>query len=168
MTPFLWTCVIGSWPVCCHGNVSVRPADEKAVSQLRELQVKLEDFERVKLIGRGAYGEVQLVRCFCLWSVDKRLNKCVTVHWLLLIWNHAAAAVQFDRQMFMNSAICTKTPEMWTTRGSNNLWIYQHIKYVTSASYFGIWNIIAIFLLIMTNLSDWVLKEMIGASSNSF
>ncbi|XP_056150984.1 rho-associated protein kinase 2-like [Lampris incognitus] len=35
---------------------------EKAVDQLRELQVKLEDFDRVKLIGRGAYGEVQLVR----------------------------------------------------------------------------------------------------------
>uniref|UniRef100_A0A3B4AUZ9 non-specific serine/threonine protein kinase n=1 Tax=Periophthalmus magnuspinnatus TaxID=409849 RepID=A0A3B4AUZ9_9GOBI len=35
---------------------------EKAVSQLRELHVKLEDFEKVKLIGRGAYGEVQLVR----------------------------------------------------------------------------------------------------------
>lgn len=42
------------------------PTDEKAVSQLRELQVKLEDFEKVKLIGRGAYGEVQLVRPFCL------------------------------------------------------------------------------------------------------
>ncbi|XP_028997048.1 rho-associated protein kinase 1-like isoform X2 [Betta splendens] len=35
---------------------------EKVVSQLRELQVKLDDFEKVKLIGRGAYGEVQLVR----------------------------------------------------------------------------------------------------------
>ncbi|XP_068432989.1 rho-associated protein kinase 2-like isoform X2 [Clinocottus analis] len=35
---------------------------EKTVGQLRELQVKLEDFEKVKLIGRGAYGEVQLVR----------------------------------------------------------------------------------------------------------
>ncbi|XP_028252576.1 rho-associated protein kinase 2-like isoform X3 [Parambassis ranga] len=35
---------------------------EKTVSQLRELQVKLEDFEKVKLIGRGAYGAVQLVR----------------------------------------------------------------------------------------------------------
>ncbi|XP_046905779.1 rho-associated protein kinase 2-like isoform X2 [Hypomesus transpacificus] len=35
---------------------------EKVVGRLRELQVKLEDFERVKLIGRGAYGEVQLVR----------------------------------------------------------------------------------------------------------
>lgn len=32
------------------------------MGQLRELQVKLEDFDRVKLIGRGAYGEVQLVR----------------------------------------------------------------------------------------------------------
>lgn len=45
-----------------RANVCVRPADEKTVSQLRELQVKLEDFEKVKLIGRGAYGEVQLVR----------------------------------------------------------------------------------------------------------
>ena len=48
----------------CYGVVCVHPTDEKAVSQLRELQVKLEDFEKVKLIGRGAYGEVQLVRCF--------------------------------------------------------------------------------------------------------
>lgn len=37
------------------------PPDEKAARQLRELQVKLDDFERVKLIGRGAYGEVRLV-----------------------------------------------------------------------------------------------------------
>uniref|UniRef100_A0AAQ4RWN2 Rho-associated protein kinase n=1 Tax=Gasterosteus aculeatus aculeatus TaxID=481459 RepID=A0AAQ4RWN2_GASAC len=36
---------------------------EKTVSQLRELQVKLEDFEKVKLIGRGAFGEVQLLCC---------------------------------------------------------------------------------------------------------
>uniref|UniRef100_A0A3B3D5G9 non-specific serine/threonine protein kinase n=1 Tax=Oryzias melastigma TaxID=30732 RepID=A0A3B3D5G9_ORYME len=35
---------------------------EKVVSQLQDLQVKLDDFEKVKLIGRGAFGEVQLVR----------------------------------------------------------------------------------------------------------
>ncbi|XP_030627012.1 rho-associated protein kinase 2 [Chanos chanos] len=35
---------------------------EKAVGHLRELQVRLEDFERVKVIGRGAFGKVQLVR----------------------------------------------------------------------------------------------------------
>uniref|UniRef100_A0A8C1ERP6 non-specific serine/threonine protein kinase n=1 Tax=Cyprinus carpio carpio TaxID=630221 RepID=A0A8C1ERP6_CYPCA len=35
---------------------------EKSVSCLRELQVKLDDFDRVKLIGRGAFGAVQLVR----------------------------------------------------------------------------------------------------------
>uniref|UniRef100_A0A673K5E2 non-specific serine/threonine protein kinase n=1 Tax=Sinocyclocheilus rhinocerous TaxID=307959 RepID=A0A673K5E2_9TELE len=35
---------------------------EKDVSCLRELQVKLDDFDRVKLIGRGAFGAVQLVR----------------------------------------------------------------------------------------------------------
>uniref|UniRef100_A0A8D3C3Q9 Rho-associated protein kinase 2 n=1 Tax=Scophthalmus maximus TaxID=52904 RepID=A0A8D3C3Q9_SCOMX len=50
---------------------------EKAVSQLRELQVKLEDFEKVKLIGRGAYGEVQLVRHKASHKVYamKQLNK---------------------------------------------------------------------------------------------
>ncbi|XP_058610859.1 rho-associated protein kinase 2b isoform X2 [Onychostoma macrolepis] len=35
---------------------------EKSVGHLRELQVKLDDFDRVKLIGRGAFGAVQLVR----------------------------------------------------------------------------------------------------------
>ncbi|KAM9840333.1 rho-associated protein kinase 2-like isoform 2-T2 [Aulostomus maculatus] len=50
---------------------------ERAVSQLRELQVKLEDFEKVKLIGRGAFGEVQLVRHKASKNVYamKQLNK---------------------------------------------------------------------------------------------
>lgn len=70
------------------------PADEKAVSQLRELQVKLEDFEKVKLIGRGAYGEVQLVRCF---SVCKEsMSECfISSLALFFFLNYAAAAVQF-------------------------------------------------------------------------
>ncbi|CAB1340527.1 unnamed protein product [Coregonus sp. 'balchen'] len=36
---------------------------EKAMVKMRDLQVKLEDFDRVKMIGRGAYGEVQLLCC---------------------------------------------------------------------------------------------------------
>ncbi|GAA6106521.1 rho-associated protein kinase 2-like isoform X1 [Tachysurus ichikawai] len=35
---------------------------EKAVNRLRELQVRPDDFDRIKLIGKGAYGAVQLVR----------------------------------------------------------------------------------------------------------
>ncbi|XP_076872449.1 rho-associated protein kinase 2-like isoform X5 [Brachyhypopomus gauderio] len=35
---------------------------EKAIGNLRELQVRLDDFDRIKLIGKGAYGAVQLVR----------------------------------------------------------------------------------------------------------
>ncbi|XP_056094634.1 rho-associated protein kinase 2 isoform X2 [Rhinichthys klamathensis goyatoka] len=35
---------------------------EKVMGQTRELQMKPEDFDRVKVIGRGAFGEVQLVR----------------------------------------------------------------------------------------------------------
>ncbi|KAG7281263.1 hypothetical protein CRUP_019788 [Coryphaenoides rupestris] len=36
--------------------------NEKVIERLRDLQMKMEDFERVKVIGRGAFGEVQLVR----------------------------------------------------------------------------------------------------------
>uniref|UniRef100_A0A8C4I523 Rho-associated protein kinase 2 n=1 Tax=Dicentrarchus labrax TaxID=13489 RepID=A0A8C4I523_DICLA len=35
---------------------------EKVIGQTRDLQMKSEDFDRVKVIGRGAFGEVQLVR----------------------------------------------------------------------------------------------------------
>uniref|UniRef100_A0AAY5ELT0 non-specific serine/threonine protein kinase n=1 Tax=Electrophorus electricus TaxID=8005 RepID=A0AAY5ELT0_ELEEL len=35
---------------------------DKAMDDIRELQMKPEDFEKVKVIGRGAFGEVQLVR----------------------------------------------------------------------------------------------------------
>uniref|UniRef100_A0A673CQB1 non-specific serine/threonine protein kinase n=1 Tax=Sphaeramia orbicularis TaxID=375764 RepID=A0A673CQB1_9TELE len=47
------------------------------MTQLRDLQVKLDDFDKVKLIGRGAYGEVQLVRHKASQKVYamKQLNK---------------------------------------------------------------------------------------------
>uniref|UniRef100_A0A8C4PX64 non-specific serine/threonine protein kinase n=1 Tax=Eptatretus burgeri TaxID=7764 RepID=A0A8C4PX64_EPTBU len=35
---------------------------EKAVMNVRELRMKVEDYESLKIIGRGAFGEVQLVR----------------------------------------------------------------------------------------------------------
>lgn len=35
--------------------------DEKVMGTIREYQMKSEDFDRVKVIGRGAFGEVQLV-----------------------------------------------------------------------------------------------------------
>uniref|UniRef100_A0A1A8GU87 Rho-associated protein kinase n=1 Tax=Nothobranchius korthausae TaxID=1143690 RepID=A0A1A8GU87_9TELE len=35
---------------------------ENVIGELRDLQMKSEDFEKVKIIGRGAFGEVQLVR----------------------------------------------------------------------------------------------------------
>uniref|UniRef100_A0A8C5GV36 Rho-associated protein kinase 2 n=1 Tax=Gouania willdenowi TaxID=441366 RepID=A0A8C5GV36_GOUWI len=35
---------------------------EKVIGQIQDLQMKSEDFDRVKVIGRGAFGEVQLVR----------------------------------------------------------------------------------------------------------
>uniref|UniRef100_A0AAY4D1W1 non-specific serine/threonine protein kinase n=1 Tax=Denticeps clupeoides TaxID=299321 RepID=A0AAY4D1W1_9TELE len=48
---------------------------EKSIGKLRELQVKLEDFERLKLIGRGAYGQVQLVRHTRKVYAMKKLSK---------------------------------------------------------------------------------------------
>lgn len=40
-------------------------SDEKVIGQTRDLQMKSEDFDRVKVIGRGAFGEVQLVSIGC-------------------------------------------------------------------------------------------------------
>lgn len=39
--------------------------DETVMGRIRELQMKPEDFDRVKVIGRGAFGEVQLVSRTC-------------------------------------------------------------------------------------------------------
>ena len=36
-------------------------SDEAVIGQVRDLQMKSDDFDRVKVIGRGAFGEVQLV-----------------------------------------------------------------------------------------------------------
>lgn len=36
--------------------------DKDTVSKIRDLRMKAEDYEVVKVIGRGAFGEVQLVR----------------------------------------------------------------------------------------------------------
>lgn len=33
---------------------------------MRDLRMKAEDYEVVKVIGRGAFGEVQLVSCVCV------------------------------------------------------------------------------------------------------
>lgn len=40
--------------------------DEKIVKKIRGLQMKAEDYDVVKVIGRGAFGEVQLVRKCCV------------------------------------------------------------------------------------------------------
>ena len=35
--------------------------DERAVDYVKKCRLKVEDFEMLKVIGRGAFGEVQLV-----------------------------------------------------------------------------------------------------------
>lgn len=37
-------------------------SDKETISKIRDLRMKAEDYEVVKVIGRGAFGEVQLVR----------------------------------------------------------------------------------------------------------
>lgn len=51
--------------------------DEKVITQTRDLQMKSEDFDRVKVIGRGAFGEVQLVRIILALSRRFLLRHCV-------------------------------------------------------------------------------------------
>lgn len=60
---FVKTTVALQWSLC--SKMPVFPTlfpDEKVIEQTRHLQMKSEDFEKVKIIGRGAFGEVQLVR----------------------------------------------------------------------------------------------------------
>lgn len=38
------------------------PPDKETINKIRDLRMKAEDYEVVKVIGRGAFGEVQLVR----------------------------------------------------------------------------------------------------------
>lgn len=55
--------------------------DEKVIEGIRDLQMKMEDFERVKVIGRGAFGEVQLVRIVAfvlIWLFLLEGNWCNT------------------------------------------------------------------------------------------
>lgn len=40
-------------------------ADKDTISKIRDLRMKAEDYEVVKVIGRGAFGEVQLVSVQC-------------------------------------------------------------------------------------------------------
>lgn len=40
------------------------PSDKDTISKIRDLRMKAEDYEVVKVIGRGAFGEVQLVSTF--------------------------------------------------------------------------------------------------------
>lgn len=49
-------------------NVIFFIADEKIVKKIRGLQMKAEDYDVVKVIGRGAFGEVQLVRKYLFSS----------------------------------------------------------------------------------------------------
>lgn len=50
--------------VCMCFNCSFSmlvPTDKETIGKIRDLRMKAEDYEMVKVIGRGAFGEVQLV-----------------------------------------------------------------------------------------------------------
>lgn len=54
--------------ITSRGDIFI--VDEKIVKKIRGLQMKAEDYDVVKVIGRGAFGEVQLVRkCFVLFII---------------------------------------------------------------------------------------------------
>lgn len=44
------------------------PPDKETINKIRDLRMKAEDYEVVKVIGRGAFGEVQLVRLYLIDS----------------------------------------------------------------------------------------------------
>lgn len=44
--------------------------DKDTVNKMRDLRMKAEDYEVVKVIGRGAFGEVQLVSCISVCTFE--------------------------------------------------------------------------------------------------
>lgn len=55
--------------------------DKDTVNKMRDLRMKAEDYEVVKVIGRGAFGEVQLVS-----SVSVHLNAFCSIYWCIYFW----------------------------------------------------------------------------------
>lgn len=57
--------------------------DKETINKIRDLRMKAEDYEVVKVIGRGAFGEVQLVRkaycytVFLIMSIKLCISKVV-------------------------------------------------------------------------------------------
>lgn len=45
-----------------RSNIFLFFLDKETIGKIRDLRMKAEDYEVVKVIGRGAFGEVQLVR----------------------------------------------------------------------------------------------------------
>jgi hypothetical protein len=57
--------------------------------------MKVDDFSLIKVIGRGAFGEVQLVRCDLLcWLFVSAWE--VGVFWLCVSWNSSVSKVNGD------------------------------------------------------------------------
>lgn len=61
--------------------------DKDTVNKMRDLRMKAEDYEVVKVIGRGAFGEVQLVS-----SVAVRLNVFCSICWCICFWMQSSEA----------------------------------------------------------------------------
>ena len=57
----------------CDGDVSVAVGvvDEDSVKTIASSRLTPTDFQLLKVIGRGAYGEVKLVSCLHLWLFPK-------------------------------------------------------------------------------------------------
>lgn len=61
-----------------HHSLLVFFPDKETISNIRDLRMKAVDYEVVKVIGRGAFGEVQLVRIpFCVSCV---VNNTVSIN----------------------------------------------------------------------------------------
>lgn len=75
----------------CTVMLSLKLLDEKVVENIRGLQMKAEDYDVVKVIGRGAFGEVQLVRIYSPYKTFEfaykfNLFEIPGIVWLTLLY----------------------------------------------------------------------------------
>ncbi|KPP68001.1 rho-associated protein kinase 2-like [Scleropages formosus] len=108
---FSWCVALCHSCHCIHvtpppfGPAAFISTDEKVMGHVRELQMKSEDFEKVKVIGRGAFGEVQLVRkmhvSLCCKGTTPLCSGGVSIKLTRWVWSEEIQQIQQNRHRML-------------------------------------------------------------------
>lgn len=109
--------------------------DEETIKKLRSLRMKADDYEVVKVIGRGAFGEVQLVKIsvsFNIWNMHtvQRINVWRGCHRVLQV-RHKATRKVYAMKLLSKFEMIKRSDSafFWEERDimafANSSWVVQ-------------------------------------------